>query len=279
MTAKNVTELEKDIQRKQRALARAKREARLAPLREKTNAEALAEFRRTGQVPQFLSREIEQAFGVKTMTGSVKHLWGDKALPASTFVKGAYRYAVGAQIIGGDDGHNRERAAALPEGSAVKKFLAAGGPPARLQFDITKRNRDSRFWHDGKASYCVDPADVVSMLRRFMRHVAEDEKEKLARLYPPSDARRKACEQLRRTHVLPVGAYPCFYMGSVRYYANGEEIRLSLAKGKVRWGGWIKKEQGEEITFVDVTDQHAAKIIRSFFKKTKAASPAERGSI
>ena len=176
MTAKNMTELEKDIQRKQRALARAKREARLAPLKEKTNAEALAEFRRTGQVPQFLRREIEQAFGVKTMTGSVKHLWGDKALPASTFVKGAYRYAVGARIIGGDDGRNRQRAAALPEGSALKKFLAAGGPPARLRFDITKRNRDSRIWHDGRASYCVDPADVVSMLRRFMRHVAEDEK-------------------------------------------------------------------------------------------------------
>lgn len=80
-------------------------------------------------------------------------------------------------------------------------------------------------------------------------------------------------------HVLPVGAYPSFYMGAVRYYAHGEEIRLSLAKGKVRWGGWIRKEQGEKITFVDVTDMHAPKIIRSFFKKTKAASPGERGSI
>ncbi len=247
MTAMAITELEKDIERKQRALARAKREARLTSHeisrlkrthREKANAEALEEFRRTGQVPHGVRQEIEQTFGVKA---AFKPRWGGEQLPALTFLKGAYEYAVITQIVG-----------------------------AGLHFELIKQNRDPRIWHDRKSGSVSDVADVVSSLRRFMRHVAETEEEKLSRLYPlKDDPKRKACEQLRRMKVLPVGAYPIFDMHHVGYYANLEEIRLSLAKGKVRWGGWIKKEEGEEITFVDVTDKDAAKIIRSFFRSKR----------
>jgi hypothetical protein len=243
MTAMSVGELEEDIKRKQKALTRAKREARLAPVREKANAEALAEFRRTGQVAQALRHEIEQTFSVKTSKAAFSRPWDDEKLPALTFLKGTYEYVVMAQIVGAGERYN----------------------PHRLSLELTKQNRDARIWHDGESSRVYAVHDVVSTLRKLMRRVAETEEEKLSRLYKPSDPIRKACEQLRRMNALPVGAYPNFQRGSVRYRANGEEIRLSRAKGKVRWGGWITKETGEIITFVDVTDKDAAKVIRSFF--------------
>jgi hypothetical protein len=248
MTAMDITELEQDIERKQRALARAKRDARLAPIKEKTNAEALAEFGRTGQVPQSLAQEIERAFDVKTSKARFIRDWDDKELPGLTFRKGNYEYAVVAEIIGNGGLRN----------------------PHRLCFELTKQNRDRRIWHDKKCANVYAVGDVVGSLRKLARHVAETEEQKLSRLYTPDDPVRGACEQLRSMNVLPVGAYPVIGPNSVRYRANGEEIRLSRAIGKIRWGGWIRKEEGEKITFVDVNDKHAAKIIRSFFKKPVA---------
>ena len=243
----DIAGLEKEIRRKQKALGRLKREAELAPVREKENSEALKEFRRTGKVPQSLKQAIEQAFSVKVTEAAVSSRWNIGKKPALVFREGDYEYLAIANVVGSGAPNN----------------------PHCLGFEVVKQNSDPRIWHDLKSTSYVRADEVVGTMKKFMRHVPETEQEKLSRLYPSSDPRRKACEQLRRMNVLPVGAYPVFYMGAIRYHANGNQIRLSLAKGKVCWGGWITKEQGEKITFVDVTEKNAAKVIGSFFKMPK----------
>jgi hypothetical protein len=245
---KQISMLGKEIRRKQTALERLEmaREAELAAVREKEDAEDVREFQQTKCVPQRLKQAIKEALGVRI--SDVKVDGGD---PAAVFRQGDYEYLVLARIVKSEDS---------PDAASF------------VSYEIVKRNRDSRIWHDSKCYAYANADEIVPTLKKFMRHTVETETEKLSRLYPKDDPRRKACEQLRRMNVLPLGVYPTFDMGSVRYHdANGEEIRLSLAKGKVRWGGWIKKENGEKITYVDVTDKNAQRVMRSFFKKSKQA--------
>lgn len=246
---KEISVLGNEIRRKQALLKRLEtaREAELAAVREKENAEDLREFQRTKRVPQRLKHVIKEAFGVRLSDANIRR----SGNPVVVFRQGDYEYLVIASI-------------AKNSLSPDAVFL--------VRYEVIKTNRDPRIWHDGKSVAYASADEVVPTLKKLLRHTAETETEKLSRLYPNDDPRRKACEQLRQMNVMPVGAYPTFDMGCVRYHdANGEEIRLSLAKGKVRWGGWIKKENGEKITYVDVTDKNAARVIRSFFKRPKQA--------
>ena len=79
---------------------------------------------------------------------------------------------------------------------------------------------------------------------------AETEKERLARLYNVNDPIRRACTALRSMNVLPKDAQFYRSQSVKQYFWDGGVIDLSLAQGKVRWGG------------VDVRDKDAAVKIR-----------------
>jgi hypothetical protein len=218
--------LKKDIATKQRALQRAKRTAALAPVRQQAQDDSIKEMLHTRAAPVWLVQEIEKAYS-KTVIKVLPRFGTPK--PALTFIKGKYEYRVFMEV--------------LPDINHIN----------HLYIDILKVNRDRRFWHDSLSKNLFHVSDVMDTLRKFIKHVPETAEAKIARLWAPNDSRRLACEQLLAMKVLPVGGYINVYMSVVDFWANGKQVRLSLAKGKVRWGG------------IDVTEKDAKKKIRALF--------------